>query len=238
MSKVREHIFKFKQFELSNKNSAMKIGTDGVLLGAWCDVGTGQTIWDVGAGTGLIALMLAQRCNGNIVGIEIDPAAANEARLNAAQSPWDTKVEIAEGDVMKIADNLPQPDLIVSNPPFFGEGLRAPEKWRGIARSGDSLGFVSLIRLAASHLSDAGELAMISPRDAQDEIEFEAAMCKLHIRRKCIVHSKAGGDAIRILWQLTRNAGPMKREELYIRDASGEYSQEYRAITKDFYLNL
>ena len=150
-------VFRFKRFELANEKSAMKIGTDGVLLGAWADVSNARTAWDVGCGTGLITLMLAQRTdNMDIIGIEIDSDAAEESSANVRASEWSRRVRVVYDDVLKCYNELPVPDLIVSNPPFFKNALKAHGLARNSARHDDTLSYADLIRVASESLSVYG----------------------------------------------------------------------------------
>ena len=240
MRKDRQTIFKFKQFDIHNERSAMKVGTDGVLLGAWCHIPSQSVVWDVGAGTGLISIMLAQRfATSLITAIEIDSDAACEAERNAKMSPWGDRIRIVEGDIMNVYESLPRPDVIISNPPFFKNGLKAPDQARAMARNGASLSFSSLISLASEVLSDDGRLVMISPVDDMDEIEFETAMHRLYVKRKCMVRSKPDVAAKRILWEFTKTkSSDTVLSELCIRDSEERYSDDYRSITRDFYLNF
>ena len=125
----REKVFKFKQFAVLNDRTAMKVGTDGVLLGAWADVRPGCSVLDIGTGTGLVALMAAQRGAGRVTAIEIDTAAAAQATRNAAGSEWADRIEVVTADVADYKSDTPF-DRILSNPPYFRDSLRSPENIR------------------------------------------------------------------------------------------------------------
>ena len=236
----KERIFHFKQFDVSHSSAAMKVGTDGVLLGAWAAISDDcRTIWDIGGGSGLIALMLAQRCdNVHIYSIEIDPDASHEMASNFRASKWDDRLEAVEGDIFNVSDSLPTPDLIISNPPFFTNSLSAPDHARAAARHEASLGFESLVKLAAERLSPNGQLAMISPADRSSEIEWFAALHKLCVVRRAEIVTRAGHRPSRILWLLSRRTQPSEFSEVFIRDIAGEYTEWYRMLTKDFYIHL
>lgn len=235
---VKEMIFHMKQFDLRQERSAMKTGTDGVLLGAWCRLPEEGTVLDIGTGTGLIALMTAQRSQCSITGIEIDPTTAEEATMNAASSPWSERVRILAGDAMKVAEGLPCPDVIVSNPPFFKTTLRSPDARRSEARHGDTLTVDSLIELAAERLAPHGQLSLIAPADRLDDIEMQAAMLRLNMQRICMVKSAAHKPAIRVMVQMGRDLTAIERSEMAIRDAAGEYTPEYRKLTNEFYTHI
>jgi len=214
----------------------MKIGTDGVLLGAWCDTPHADaTIWDAGCGTGLIALMMAQRCNARITGIEIDPEAAEEAAENATQSPWSNRVKIVCGNVTEIASALPRPDLIVSNPPYFNTTLQSPEQRRASARHEGLLSYESLIETAAEYLAEKGKLCLIAPADRFGEIEESIYIHRLNIQRICTVKAKENAGHTRVMLTAGREAAEIKKEELTIRDSCGNYTYKYIELTKNFY---
>lgn len=218
----------------------MKVGTDGVLLGAWTPAGTARCIWDVGCGSGLIALMLAQRSEAQVVGFEIDSAAAQEAVGNAAQSPWSSRITIIEGDVFRIAPDAPVPDLIVCNPPFFTETLQSPEKRRALARHEGSLGLESLIRLASERLTqDGGALAFVAPWTRNGDVELWSALYGLEIVRRLEVKSHPGRMPMRSFWFLKKGGGGgCHVSTLTLRDENGLWSNDYVELTKDFYTHL
>lgn len=227
-----------KEFDLHQERSAMKTGTDGVLLGAWCRVPETGRVWDIGTGTGLIALMAAQRSRCMITGIEIDLDAAEEATMNANESPWSERVKMVHGDALRVCESLPCPDVIVSNPPFFKTTLKSPDARRMEARHGETLNVESLIGLAARRLAPHGSLSLIAPIDRMDDIEEHAAMHRLNVQRVCMVKSATHKPVIRVMMQLGRDLTAIGREELSIRDADGAYTAEYRALTKEFYTHI
>lgn len=236
---VDKSVFRFKHFELANEKSAMKIGTDGVLLGAWAHVLSARTAWDVGCGTGLIALMLAQRTdNMNIIGIEIDSDAAEESLANVRASEWNRRVRVVHDDVLKCYKGLPVPDLIVSNPPFFKNALKAHGLARNSARHDDTLSYADLIRVASESLSSDGCLCMVSPVDRREDIEWACCLYKLNIQHIVEVVTAPGKVAKRLLWRVGREERLPVHDVLYIRDSMGEYTEEYRALTADFYLDF
>ncbi len=237
--KAKDPAFRFKQFSLRQERSAMKIGTDGVLLGAWCDIPRADAaIWDAGCGTGLIALMMAQRCDARITGIEIDPEAAAEAAENATRSPWGSRVEIVCGNITEIASALPRPDLIVSNPPYFNTTLQSPEQRRASARHEGSLSYESLTETAAEYLAEKGKLCLIAPADRFCEIEESIYMHKLNIQRICTVKAKENAGRTRVMLTAGREAAEIEKEELAIRDSHGNYTSDYIELTKNFYTGI
>ncbi|MBR4213100.1 MAG: methyltransferase [Bacteroidales bacterium] len=245
--------FQFKQFSVKQDAAAMKVGTDGVLLGAWVSLrGNERMALDVGTGTGLIALMLAQRSASlSIVGIDIDSAAAEEAAANFADSPWADRLKalpvrlqdyVSEAVSHGVANEFVHGvsggetpvarrfDLIVSNPPFFKASLKAPEARRRAARHDDTLPPAELIAAARQLLSPAGRLAVIYPPEEARAFVLEAEAAGLYLTRLTRVISVAGQPPKRHLLEFSRTAGMPRFDDLVIGSA------EYRNLTGDFYL--
>jgi len=227
-----------------NDRAGLKVGTDGVLLGAWAHLPSrALTVWDIGTGTGVVALMVAQRCDESttIFGFEIDDAAADVADFNFRESRWSSRMSVVKGDVMTKAPDYPKPDMILCNPPYFKPeaSLKAKDGTRDCARRGVTLDFKKLISLSALMLNPGGSLCLISPADASDEIEWEAMLHNLHLCRQTKVSAKDGKPHTRILWQFMKDyCPPPVFTQLYIRDSDGKYTQEYMSLTKDYYINL
>ena len=216
----------------------MKVGTDGVLIGAWASVrADDRRILDVGTGTGLIALMLAQRApEAEIVGVEIEKESAAQARDNVAESPWSDRVEIEE---CAVQDFQPEQrfDLIVSNPPYFVDSLKCPDGSRNTARHTDTLSFAELMKAAERLIAPEGRLAVIVPAEAALSV---IAAGNLHLVRRCDVRTKPNAAPKRVMLEFSpRFEGAAVREELTIGDGTnGGYSPEYVALTREFYLKF
>lgn len=221
-----------------NDRTAMKVGTDGVLLGAWCPVEGAQRALDVGTGCGVIALMVAQR-NGeaHIDGIDIDPGAIEEATLNFAASPWSERLTAMMADFshMTSTDSY---DLIVSNPPYFTDSLLPPDAARTLARHAGALSYHQLIEGAAQRLTDSGMLALISPTVAEGAIIEAAAFASLPVKNITRVIPVEGAAVKRILWLLSRREMPYREENLTIAHRDGSFTSEYIALTRNFYLKM
>lgn len=239
-NKKRESIFRFKRFAIRNELSAMKVGTDGVLLGAWCDISDAKTILDVGTGTGLIAIMAAQRSNAAITGIEIDHDAASEAILNAQESPWSNRITIINGDFISLfsSDKLNKVDHIVSNPPYFSSTIIAPDAKRAMARHGSTLNYANLIEESARLLNPNGKLSIISPVDRRDDILYAASLHHLSVSRLTEVFPTPQSAPVRILWEFTLGEVAPRKDSLTIQTAPNIYTPEYIALTRDFYLKM
>ncbi len=232
--------FQFKKFSVEDGNTAMKVGTDGVLLGCWASIPPEVgTVIDAGCGCGLIALMMAQRApEAHVKGIDIDPGAVSDARLNVARSPWPHNIDIAEGDVMEWSPEPEHPVLVISNPPFFNETLRSPSGERALARHGETFGVRELIAWSAGLMRhDDDRLAFIAPADRDDEIEYELALNRLNVLRKCTVRSRRGRKPVRTLWEAVRAELPCLKSNLDIRDEQNALTEEYIKLTSDFYLD-
>ena len=237
-------IFNFKQFSIDDSHSAMKVGTDAVLLGAWADLTGFKTIVDAGCGSGVIALMAAQRSEENpvhIIGIDISADACEDARHNVEASPWKDRVEVMESDITHVFPEVIHPLMIISNPPFFNESLRSPDSMRALARHGEDFGVESLLKLASVHFSFSEDsLAFIAPTSRTAEIEFMLSLHRLAPRRICKVYSKEGKESKRTLWQVGRDGCetvPLCREELYIHSSDNKFTLQYQTLTSPFYLD-
>lgn len=240
--------FRFKRFELGNRLAAQRIGTDGVITGAAAPLPQtdGAVIWDAGAGTGLIALMMAQRAPmARILAIELDDEAAAECRANIAASPWADRVAAVTGDFIDLSHALPRPDLIVSNPPFFTTDTHAPDSRRALARHGNgSLSPLSLIKTASEILNVGGRLCFIAPYDESDSILYAATMAGMEPVATLDISSRVGRRPIRRLWTLMRrsetpSAPPVAGTlSIHREDKPGEYTDDFISLTRDFYINL
>ena len=234
----RERIFRFKRFAVVNDRTAMKVGTDGVLLGAWCPVEEALHVLDVGTGCGVIALMVAQRNEKALIdGIDIDRNAIEEASLNFGNSPWSERLTASLTDFNDLS-GCGCYDLVVSNPPYFTDSLTPPDASRTLARHTQSLTYRQLIEGAAQLLTHDGILAFISPTDAEREIVEASAFATLPVRRMTRVVPVEGAAAKRILWILSRSEMPYEEDTLTIAHHDGTFTQDYIDLTKAFYLKM
>jgi tRNA1Val (adenine37-N6)-methyltransferase len=237
----RNNYFQFKQFRIIQERSAMKVGMDGVLLGAWTDPSGAERILDIGTGTGLIALMMAQKNNvAQIDAIEVDPEAFNEAVLNIQQSNWSKRITPELCSFQEFAEvSLQKYNLIVSNPPFFTNGVKAPLENRAQARHSDSLPLDVLISGAATLLSEKGRISLVLPIESLPEITQLTDSNKLFISRLCRVKPNPQKPDFRILIELTNRECTIQEENLMIEfEKHHDYTPEYKELTKDFYLKF
>lgn len=229
--------FTFQQFGVRDGRCAMKVGTDGVLLGAWTQASPSTVrVADFGAGSGLVSLMIAQRCPGAYIdAFETDSEACLDCRENFLASPWSDRLKCVQADALT-ADGCY--DLVVSNPPFFGEELRSPDERRAAARHCGGLSPLAVVEIAARTLTESGGVALVMPAGDADEVIYRAEMLHLKERRRLDVIASPGRAPMRTLLQFGRQDGPPVRETLTVRDAGGAYSSEYARLTGDFYLYL
>lgn len=215
----------------------MKVGTDGVLLGAWApECIAGGRILDIGTGTGVMAIMAAQRNpSARIVGVEIDDMSALQARENAEASPWADRVEIVNADIRSYEAAAPF-DLVISNPPYFVDSLKSPDSGRTTARHTVSLDFGELMSAVERLLAPDGRFAVIVPAEAASRV---VASGRLALRRRCDVRSKPSAGPIRTMMEFAAGyCGAPEFSELTIGDGKGGYTAEYVALTRDFYLKF
>lgn len=234
-------MFRFKRFAVEDDRSSMKVGTDGVLLGAWAKIdGSEQRILDIGTGCGLIALMMAQRTiDANIDAVEIDSSSAEQAGENFAASEWSDRLELFHTDI-KCFDRAEKYDLIISNPPFFVDSLLSPNMSRSNARHTTKLTFSELVNSVVRLLKQYGRYVMILPPD-ESEIFDNEAFGQLSLVRRCSVHGRVDLPAKRYMneYILYNDLSHFTDEKIVIEgEKRGDYSDEYRDLTADFYLKF
>ncbi len=230
--------FQFKQFIVRQQHCAMKVGTDGTLLGSWASAPGGMCrILDIGTGTGLIALMMAQRFpQAQITGIDIDEGAVRQATENALESPFKSRITIRKCDVATFLD-LDGYDAIVCNPPFFDHSLTCPDEQRTEARHTISLTYRVLMESAFRLLKDEGQFSLIIPSDYRSRMESEARLVGFFISRVCSIKTTLVKHPKRYMIEFTKL--PVK--EIYKEDGTLECfpqvrSPWYQQLINDFYI--
>ena len=237
--------FQFKQFTVWHDRCAMKVGTDGVLAGALAPIDGCQHIMDVGTGSGLIALMLAQRApEAQITAIEIDPNAASQAKENFSASPWKERIELVEGD-FNCYDSPISYDLIVSNPPYFTDALRNPDSQRSMARHNDTLNYHQLFLHARKLLKKNGLCCLIIPAEAERFVNDMAIANHFFPQQVTSIFTKPGKPCRRLFityWRGSENdlsyPDVIHQKSFFLMDKDSQYTPEYRQLTEDFYLHL
>ena len=229
-------VFRFKQFCVSNTLSAMKVNTDGVLLGAAMSIPQDATLMlDIGTGTGTIALMAAQRHPGaNIHAIDIDEASAREAAENFAASPWADRLSAS---CTSLAGFRPSNKYshIFSNPPYYDNSLMNPDSREGEARHSVSLSYRDILAFATDNLQEQGTLSLILPADTEKMLLRASGGWGLFPFRLLRIRTTPAKKPSRLIAEFSRNRVPVKEELLTIQE-SGTYTQEYKSLTSEFYL--
>ena len=234
--------FQFKQFSLEQDRCAMKAGTDGVLLGAWTSIENNPiSILDIGTGTGIIALMLAQRSNAEqIDALEIDEEAYEQSVDNFENSPWSDRLFCFHAGLDEFVEEPEDEyDLIVSNPPFYTEDYKSNNEQRNLARFADAMPFKDLIEAADLLLSENGIFAVIIPFKEEENFLATAAALELYPLKITRVKGTPTTDIKRILLAFSRNESVnFPIDELIIETSRHQYTAEYIAMTRDFYLKM
>lgn len=238
--KEKEDIFRFKQFQIIQNQNVHRVGTDGVLLGAWTDANQRFRILDIGTGTGLIAIMLAQRFSEGslITAIEPDQSSFDLAWQNVRQSPFSNRIKVINNSL----ENF-QPtnhfDLIVCNPPFFAKSLKPPSQQRARERHSESLPYQNLIDVSKRLLNPDGSLAVILPVTEGNRFTELISEAGFQIKKKTAVFSKQGKPQERWLLEFSLDSAPSLVEStLTIQKDNGQWTDGYRVLTKDFYLDF
>ena len=231
-------VFRLRQFEVWQEFSPAKVGTDGFLLGAWVKPSVGGRILDVGTGTGIIALQLAQRCpETRIEAVERHPGACRDAERNFRNSPWAERLRLHSGDFLEVELKAGF-DLIVSNPPFFEPGADSPDVDRRSWRSQSQLSLADLVAKAAALLGDTGRLALVLPSDLDEQIWALAEQHALFPERQTVVRPLPDKPPHRSLWEFGRRRGPLEVKEMAIhrsRLKRHDCTEDYVRLCRDFY---
>jgi tRNA1Val (adenine37-N6)-methyltransferase len=233
--------FTFKQFTVQQDRCAMKIGTDGVLLGAWVVLDSKpQRILDMGAGTGIIGLQLAQRSLAHTIdAIEIDDEAYEQCIENFEDSPWADRLFCYHASVQEFASEIDESyDLIVSNPPFYSEDFKTEDPTRDQARFNDALPFQHLLVCAAQLLSEAGIFAVILPKKEEGAFISLAEEVRLFPQRVCRVRGTHTSEEKRSLMEFSFQKKEPIPENLTIETSRHQYTEDYIQLVQDFYLKM
>lgn len=232
--------FTFKQFHINDDRCAMKVGTDGVLLGAMADISEAESILDMGTGSGVVALMLAQRTDEQvkISAVELDRYAFLQAQENVSQSPWQDKIQCFHQSVedfcQKCGENHEYFDLIVANPPYFPQGITCGNEARNLARYQQQT-HLDWLDAAASCLTEEGKIQFILPFDAAETLIKQTA---LFCVERCEIITKQGKLPQRMLVSFSKNPQTPKISSLMIYNQDNQYHPDFIELTKDFYLKF
>jgi tRNA1Val (adenine37-N6)-methyltransferase len=233
--------FQFKEFNIDQDRCAMKIGTDGVLLGAWTSIQDAYSILDIGAGTGILALMLAQRSDAEqIDALEIDEDAYEQCVDNFENSSWADRLFCYHAALDEFVEEMEDEkyDLIISNPPFYTEDYKSGDTARNMARFADSLPFEELIKFASKLLSDEGSFAVIIPYSEEKYFLQLSEKVNLFPNRITRVRGTENTPLKRSLLQLSFTEKPFSSNELILEVSRHQYTQDYQKMVAPFYLKL
>ena len=233
--------FRFKQFSVSQEHCAMKIGTDAVLLGAWARLDSQpNSILDIGAGTGVLALMLAQRSGAELIdAIEIDDAAYEQCVGNFEASDWGDRLFCYHASLDEFTEEIEdQYDLIISNPPFYTDTFKTENEERNKARFEDAMPFTELLKSVSKLLSPTGQFNLVIPFSEENSFIELAAKEGLYPSHILQVRGQESSPVKRSLICFTFEKQTIKTQELIIEIARHQYTKEYTNLTKDFYLKL
>ena len=236
---MSNNFFRFKQFTVFQDHCAMKVGTDGVLLGAWTRVAECNSVLDIGTGTGLIALMIAQRNIDAIIdAIDIDKGCVMQAQHNVVNSPFRHRINLQRKSFQSFVQQRDAKyDLVISNPPYFENSLKPPNLARSNARHTDSLSFYEIISEGVSLLTNNGIISLILPYEFKQAVLTQAATVDLFAHRITNVFPVPHKAPKRLLIELGRRKVECVEQNLTIELSRHQYTDDFKALTKDFYLD-
>ena len=231
--------FSFKHFTIYQHRSAFKVGTDGVLLGACADISGVRSILDIGSGTGLISMMLAQRCDAQITAIEPDYESFKQTCENISRCDWHNRITVEHSDLQNFNSKHEKFDLIVTNPPYFSDSLKSPDSRRSAARHNDSLTTVEILEGVLKLLNDDGRLQLIMPYVEGNVFIAEANKYGLYCNNILKIKPLPNAEIRRLILTFSRFQKKLIEKFLTIeRGSRHEFTEEYINLTKDFYLKF
>ncbi|MEQ9186423.1 MAG: methyltransferase [Cryomorphaceae bacterium] len=231
--------FDFKQFSIDQTNAAFKVGTDGCLLGAWTDVSACTRILDIGTGSGVISLMLAQRSHAHIKSIDIDRLSAQQAANNAKASPWSSQIEVAHRSLAQQAELAETFDLIVCNPPFFKHSSLSGDVRKDAARHEEQLGLDQLLRVSKRVASPSARLCLVIPVDRWPELETLAIRNEWHLAKRVTIQPVRAKNPNRLLLEFRLHVPEIIDEESWLLyDPHPTYSGVVCRMLEPYYMHL
>jgi tRNA1Val (adenine37-N6)-methyltransferase len=230
--------FSFKQFTIYQDKSAFKVGTDGVLLGAYADLTTVRNILDIGSGTGLISIMLAQRCEAAITAIEPDNDSFIQSCENVNLTEWGSRIKIVNIDLQNFDPDNEKFDLIITNPPFFCDSLKSPDPRKSAARHNDSLTSVEILEGVNRLLKDDGRLQLIMPYVEGNIFIANASRCGFYCNNILKIRPLPGSEIRRLILTFSKTRKTPIEKFLTIEHGRHQFTDEYINLTKEFYLKF
>ena len=236
---MSETSFHFKEFIIHHDKCAMKVSTDAVLLGSWVKAENASSVLDIGTGSGVIALMIAQKCNAHIDAIDVDENAFQQAHENFMISPWNNRLKSKHRSLQEFSIEHPSLyDLIVTNPPYFHHASRPFTESRLNARHGDLLTFDELLNGVKKLLKPDGRFFVILPCKEGMEFLDKAQRKELFCNHILRIKTKADKNEKRLIMEFSFNFKGISEEEIIIQEEDGSFTQEYIDLTRDYYLQL
>jgi tRNA1Val (adenine37-N6)-methyltransferase len=235
------HTFVFKKFTVFQHDSAHKVGTDAVLIGSWAQVEKARSILDIGTGTGIIALMMAQKSHAVIDAIDIEQSSFRQACENVKHSVWEKRIHVHRVSLQDYVKQCGKKfDIIITNPPYFVDSFKAPDEERSHARHNDTLPFADLIEGVKNLLEPNGRFYIILPTKEAGDLKHLAEKKGLHLLKRMRVKTKLSNDTEkRQMMQFSFNAAPLLDLTMSIeKDVHHDYTDEYKQLTGDFYLHF
>jgi tRNA1Val (adenine37-N6)-methyltransferase len=236
---MSNNYFSFKHFTIYQDRSAFKVGTDGVLLGASADITGVRHILDIGSGTGLVSIMLAQRCDAEMTAIEPDNDSYIQACENVSRCPWNNRIKVENTDLQNYNPELNKFDLIVTNPPYFTDSLKSPDIRKSGARHNDSLASEEILDGVLRLMKEDGRLQLILPYVEGNIFIADAARYGLYCNSVLKVKPLPTSEIRRLILTLSRSRQkPVEKFLTIERGKRHEFTDEYISLTKDFYLKF
>ena len=231
--------FQFKKFTIKQEHCAFKVGTDSVILGAWANPENALRILDIGTGSGVLALMMAQKSSAEISAIDIDQGAFTQAKVNVENSTWKNRIQIHHSSIQDYADQCPHTfDIIITNPPYFSSKIHADGTSKATARNNSQLPFDELAKASIKLLSKNGKLYLVLPTDQALRFRKTAEKAGLVLSKLLRVQTKPGESFEKRHLMLFQKTTFHYSEEILVieKDNTREYTDAYRKLTQDFYL--
>jgi tRNA1Val (adenine37-N6)-methyltransferase len=235
---MANNYFSFKQFTIYQDKSAFKVGTDGVLLGAVTDITGARSILDIGSGTGLISIMLAQRSDAAITAIEPDLESYIQSAENVSRCNWNNRIKVEHTDLQKFNPALGNFDLIVTNPPYFSGSLKSPDPRKSVTRHNDSLTSVELLENVVKLLNDDGRFQLIMPYVEGNIFIAEANKYGLYCNNILKIRPLPNSEIRRLMLTFSRIQKKPVEKFLTIEHGRHQFTEDYINLTKDFYLKF
>lgn len=231
--------FQFKQFRIQQDKTAMKVCTDSCILGAYAPVSDAKQILDIGTGTGLLALMVAQRSQAQIDAVEIDKAASGQATENVTESPFSDRIRVHSSSIQAYSVRCRKKyDVIISNPPFFTNHLKRKEFNQNVALHSESLQLSELAIIASYLLDKEGSFIVMLPVYETNLLEAAAEEVNLYPFEKLHILEKYKGRQLRIITSFAFNTQPCVEKTLYIKTNEGTYTQDFISLIQPYYLYM